>query len=146
MVNWTTAAIGALALGLTTTSVQSAPAGSGTLNVRLVGQAGSSHDQVAYKLCWREGGARHCRWVESARIYPHRRATSASRAGRRVYGYAALPAITVTPPSLAPAIYGPSYTRRSANWTNPDVYPTGSGNWWRVMDHNGRGGTNTPGP
>jgi hypothetical protein len=159
-----TPAIGAIALALTGTAVQSAPPGSGTIGVGSVGQTSSSRHQVAYRLCWREGGARQCRWVDSARIYGYRSATARGRAVPRVYGYTALPAMTVNrPPRVAPVygyttlpaitvnpsppplvIYTPGYGPGPANWSNPDVYPTGSANWWRVMDHNDRGGQ--PGP
>ena len=85
---WMTAAIGALALALTGTSVQSSPAASGTIDVRSVTQAASSRHQVAYRRA-------------------------------RIYGYR---------------------TAGPRNWSNPNAYRTGSARWWRVMDHNGRGG------
>jgi hypothetical protein len=160
MKRWMTAAIGALALALTGTSVQSAPPASGTIGIRLAAQASSSRHQVAYRLCWREGGARQCRWVDSARIYGYRGATARGRVVPRVYGYTALPAMTVNPRPRVPRVYGysalpaitvnpspsppliftPTYAPGPANWSNPDAYPTGSANWWRVMDHNERGG------
>jgi len=188
-----TAAMGAFALAMTGTSVQSAPPGSGTIDIRSAAQASSSRHQIGYRLCWREGGARHCRWVDSARIYGYRSATAAGRAVRRVYGYrsatavrravprvyryrsatavrravprvygytalpamtvnpspqvppayygyTALPAITAYPPPLPLVIYTPSYSPEAPNWSEPDVYATGSADWWRVMDHNDRGG------
>jgi len=41
----------------------------------------------------------------------------------RVYGYAA-----------------PRLWRRSIDYANPNVYPTGSRAWWAVMNRQGRGG------
>jgi hypothetical protein len=43
--------------------------------------------------------------------------------GYRVYGYAA-----------------PRLRRRSIEYANPNVYPTGSRAWWAVMNRQGRGG------
>ena len=43
--------------------------------------------------------------------------------GYRVYGYAA-----------------PRLWRRSLDYANPNVYPTGSRAWWAVMNRQGRGG------
>jgi hypothetical protein len=43
--------------------------------------------------------------------------------GYRVYGYAA-----------------PRPRRRSIDYANPNLYPTGSRAWWAVMNRQGRGG------
>jgi len=43
--------------------------------------------------------------------------------GNAVYGYAA-----------------PRLWRRSIDYANPNVYPTGSRAWWAVMNRQGRGG------
>ncbi len=149
-----TAILGAFALALTGTSVQSAPPGSAAGDLRSAAQAGSSHHQVAYRLCWTEGGTRRCRWADNARIYGYRGA--ARRAVPRVYGYTALPAVTVNP-SPAPAVvysaapvysYVPPppmiYPPGPRNWSNPDAYPAGSTNWWRVLDHEAQQGSGGP--
>ena len=96
-----TAIFGAFAFALLGTNVQAAPQGSAAGDLRSAAQAGSGHHQVAYRLCWTEGGTRQCRWVDNARIYGYRGAPR--RAVPRVYGYTALPAVTVTPPPPPPA-------------------------------------------
>jgi hypothetical protein len=152
--------LSALTLGYTATSVQSASPGSGTIDIRSVAREGSSHHNVAYRLCWREGGYRQCRWVDSARISNYRSGPAVGRAVPRAYGYTALPAMAVRPRSrrvygytVLPAItvtplppYRVIYAARPTDWASPDVYPTGSATWWRVMDQNNRGGTYGPSP
>jgi hypothetical protein len=148
-----TAAFGAFALALTGASAQAAPAGSAAGDLRSAAQAGSVYQQVAYRLCWTEGGTRQCRWVDNARIYGYRGA--ARRAVPRVYGYTALPAVTVSPPPAPAVVYSAapvySYVPPSVinppgprNWSNPDAYPTGSTSWWRVLDHEAQQGSGGP--
>jgi hypothetical protein len=149
-----TATLGAFALALTGTSVQSAPPGSAAGDLRSAAQAGSSHHQVAYRLCWTEGGTRRCRWADNARIYGYRGA--ARRAVPRVYGYTALPAVTVNPAPAPAVVYSAApvysyvppppmiYPPGPRNWSNPDAYPTGSTNWWRVLDHEAQQGSGGP--
>ena len=149
-----TAAFAAFALALTGTSVQSAPPGSAAGDLRSVAQAGSGHHQVAYRLCWTEGGARQCRWVDNARIYGYRGAPR--RAVPRVYGYTALPAVTVSPPPAPAVVYGAAplynyvlsppiyYPPGPSDWSNPNAYPTGSTFWWRVLTHEAQQGSGGP--
>jgi hypothetical protein len=47
---------------------------------------------------------------------------------RRAYGYRAYGYVT------------PRLWRRSIEYANPNVYPTGSRAWWAVMNRQGRGG------
>lgn len=147
------ATLGAFALLLTGTSVQSAPPGSSAGELRSAAQAGSGHHRVAYRLCWRAGGVRQCRWVDNARIYGYR---APGKAAPRVYGYTALPAVTVSPPPAPAIVYGAApvynyvpppavvYPPGPRDWSNPDLYPTGSRSWWRVLDHEAQQGSGGP--
>jgi len=91
---WMTAATGACALAMAG-GAQSAPLGSAASDFKAGTTAGSGFERVAYRLCWREGGARQCRWVDNARIYGDR----ASRPAPRAYGYR-------NPRYVAPRAYG----------------------------------------
>jgi hypothetical protein len=149
-----TATLGAFALALTGTTVQSAPPGSAIGDLRSAAQAGSGLQQIAYRLCWTAGGTRQCRWVDNARIYGYRGAPR--RAVPRVYGYTALPAVTVSPPPAPAGVYSaaPLYNYvlsapriappEPTNWSNPNVYPTGSTFWWRVLTHEAQQGSGGP--
>ena len=117
---WMIAATGVCALAMMAGSAQSAPLGNAATDFGSDAAASSGIKRVAQRLCWTEGGARQCRWVDNARIFRGSRvsgyaapraygyrAARASRyapryAPRRVYGYRPAPALGyVTPPVLA---------------------------------------------
>src|SRR5262245_27740495 len=113
---WMIAAAGVCALAMMAGSAQSAPLGIAATDFASDAAASSGLDRIAYRLCWMEGGARQCRWVDNARVYRGSRVSSyaAPRAygyraprvsryvPRRVYGYRAAPALGyVAPPVLA---------------------------------------------
>jgi len=85
--------------------------------------AASSLQQVAYRLCMTQNGARRCRSVD---IY-----------GPGVYGYRGPRAARVRagpPPALIPV---PVYGFRAGGPyrpTDPDDYRVGSNSWWRAMN------------
>jgi len=89
---------------------QSAPLGSAASDFKAATAAVSGFERVVYRLCWREGGARQCRWVDNARIYGYR----ASAPAPRVYGYRA-------PRYVAPRAY--AYRPRPAyGYVAPRVF------------------------
>jgi hypothetical protein len=83
---WMIAAAGASAWAIMTSGAQAAPLGSAAIEPGWAAAARSGLEQVAYRLCWTEGGARQCRWVDNARIYGYRASRAADLAGPRAYG------------------------------------------------------------
>jgi hypothetical protein len=117
---WMIAATAVCALAMMAGSAQSAPLGNAATDFWSDAAASSGLKRVAQRLCWTEGGARQCRWVDNARIFRGSRvsgyaapraygyrAARVSRyapryAPRRVYGYRAAPAFGyAAPPILA---------------------------------------------
>ena len=166
---WMTAAASAFALALTVGDAQSGPLGSAASDFRSAVPVGSGFERIADRVCWTEGGARQCRWVDNARIYRaprvsgyvsprvgYRSPAMSQYAARRVYGYTSARVYGYGPPRLYRAVpsafaYQPSaiyvvgppivgYYRRTREWDNPDMYRTGSASWWAVMDLQDRGG------
>jgi hypothetical protein len=94
------AVAGATGWVLATSGAQAAPPGGALSDVRHAAAGGSGLERVAYRLCWTEGGARQCRWVDNARIYGYRAPRASIAASPRAYaarpvrvlGYAAPPA------------------------------------------------------
>jgi hypothetical protein len=110
---WMTAAASAFALALTVGGAQSGPLGSAASDLRSAVPAGSGFERIAYRLCWTEGGARQCRWVDNARIYRDSRVSGyvsprvgyrspamSHYAARRVYGYSSARVSRYGPPRL----------------------------------------------
>ena len=84
---WMIAAAGASAFAIMTSGAQAAPLGSAAIEPGSAAVARSGLERVAYRLCWTEGGARQCRWVDNARIYGYRGPRGAADlAGPRAYG------------------------------------------------------------
>ena len=85
---WMIAAAGASAFAIMTSGVQAAPLGSAATAIEpgSAAAARSGLERVAYRLCWTEGGARQCRWVDNARIYGYRGSRAANLPGPRAYG------------------------------------------------------------
>jgi hypothetical protein len=83
------AAIGASAFAIMTSGAQAAPLGSAAVEPGSAAAARSALERVAYRLCWTEGGARQCRWVDNARIYGYRGSRAYGDRPARVLGYAA---------------------------------------------------------
>lgn len=83
---WMIAAAGASAWAIMTSGAQAAPLGSAAVEPGSAAAARSGLERVAYRLCWTEGGARQCRWVDNARIYGYRGSRAADLAGPRAYG------------------------------------------------------------
>jgi hypothetical protein len=139
-----TTAIAACALAMTMGGAQSAPLGSGASDFKSGAAGNSGVERVAYRLCWTEGGARQCRWVDNARIYgsraspafgygPARAYRSSAPRGLgyvapRVYGYQA-PRVY---PYAAPAVYGYGaapvygYAAPTFGYQAPAVYGAGA--------------------
>jgi hypothetical protein len=143
------AATGACAFTMMVGGAQAIPLVSTVTDFGPAAAASSGFKRVAYRLCWTEGGARQCRWVDNARIYGYRapRITGyvASRLygyrGPRVYGYRASRVYGYAAPSAGPPIV--RFYRsviRPMDYANPDLYPTGTPAWWAVMDRQDRGG------
>ena len=98
-----TATLGALALALTGTSVQSAPPGSAADHLRSAAQAGSVTSRLPIGFV----GRKAARGSAGGSTMPAFMATAARLAGLpRVYGYTALPAVTVSPPPAPAVVYG----------------------------------------
>ena len=66
------AATGACAITMMVGGAQAAPFGSAATDFGSAAAVSSGFKRVAYRLCWTEGGARQCRWVDNARIYGYR--------------------------------------------------------------------------
>ena len=115
----------------------------------------SGFHSVAYRLCFTEGPTRQCRWVDSARIYRNR-GSRERYLSPRVLGYQAPPIRRYAAPRIygyrAPVAYGyaaprvylyraiPAYRPPMLDYSNPDLYPTGTRAWWAVMNRLDRGG------
>ena len=123
---------------------QAAPFGSAGTEFGAAAAASSGFKRVAYRLCWTEGGARQCRWVDNARIYGYRAPRTPriyGYRGPRVYGYRAPRVYGNTAASGGPPIV--QFYRSETpptDYANPYLYPTGTPAWWAVMDRQDRGG------
>ena len=143
------AATGACAITMMVGGAQAAPFGSAATDFGSAATASSGFKRVAYRLCWTEGGARQCRWVDNARIYGYRAPRMSGYVAPRQYGYRGPRVYGYR----APRVYG--YTAAGAgppivqfyrsvtppmDYANPNLYPTGTPAWWAVMDRQDRGG------
>jgi hypothetical protein len=141
---WIIAATGACALTMMVGGAQSAPFGSAATELGATSAAKSGFKRVAYRLCWTEGGARQCRWVDNARIYGYRASAVSgygpARAYRssapRVFGYVAPRVYGYRSPRVypyaAPAVYGYgaapvyAYAAPTFGYQAPAVYGAGA--------------------
>jgi hypothetical protein len=101
---WIIAAACACALTMMVEGAQPAPFGSAATELGSASAAKSGFKRVAYRLCWTEGGARQCRWVDNARVYGYRASRVSGYVSPRAYGYrAGYPAPRVYGYRVAPA-------------------------------------------
>jgi len=119
------------ALAAMTAHAQAGPVGGTARELVAADGAAARIQQVAARVCWTEGGIRHCR--NRARVYGYQ--------SPGAYGYQA-PAAGYG----APAVYGVGppigygYISRDQVATDPNLFPIGSMDWWQAMDALDRGG------
>jgi len=127
---WVPGATVVFALAAMTAQAQAGPIGGTAKELLSADMAAARVQQVASRVCWREGGIRRCRSLNNARVYGYQ--------APGVYGYQAPAAGYQAAPIGPPIGYG--YIARDQIETDPNAFPVGSSDWWQAMDALDRGG------